>query len=556
MRPWALDLGTTNTLLARWDPKADRPFLLEMPAISRGRGRDDALDAHRAVPSAVHALDKPGFLALRLGRGKLAEIGRPALALNTLRQRRNFAPTFKRALGLAPLAPLLRTEERAFTAREVARLFLRELFAEARRVSGERVRDLVVTSPVEAFETYRAELAALGRALGVRRMRFLDEPVAAALGYGLGLTRPRRALVVDIGGGTRHLVLVTLDAKGVESGACRVLAKAGRDVGGDLVDRWLLEELCARLEYRLGDDLDEEGRMWERLLLAEARRVKEAVYFDGRATFELLAPEDLRRFEARLSGRETRTVELGREDLAQVLGARGLYRTLEDCLRQVLDEAKERGASEEEIDDVLMVGGSTLLPQVYALFEARFGRARVRAWHPFEAVAYGGAVFAAGRAEPKDFIVHDYALVTYDLKSKDPLHTVIVPRGTRFPSRMDLWKRTLVPTCSLGEPERLFKLVICEIGQGGAERTFAWDEAGGLHKLAGRAGGGEGALVVKLNEANPALGRLEPPHSPRDQRPRLEVAFGVNADRWLCATVFDLYAQKHLMREEPVVRLL
>jgi hypothetical protein len=203
-----------------------------------------------------------------------------------------------------------------------------------------------------------------------------------------------------------------------------------------------------------------------------------------------------------------------------------------------------------------MVGGSTLLPNVYPLFETRFGRARVRAWQPFEAVAYGGCVFAAGRVEPADFIVHDYALLTHDLRSKKPEHTVIVPRGTHFPSKADLWKRQLVPTCSLGEPERVFKLVICEIAEAGASRRFAWDEAGQVHQIGGEEGKGAEPLVVKLNEANPALGRLDPPHPPHDTHPRLEVAFGVNSDRWLCATVLDLQTKRHLMREEPVVRLL
>jgi len=61
---------------------------------------------------------------------------------------------------------------------------------------------------------------------------------------------------------------------------------------------------------------------------------------------------------------------------------------------------------------------------------------------------------------------------------------------------------------------------------------------------------------VKLNEGNPALGRLDPPHAPSDKRPRLEIGFGVNAERWLCATVRDLRTGKALMVDEPVVRLL
>ena len=68
------------------------------------------------------------------------------------------------------------------------------------------------------------------------------------------------------------------------------------------------------------------------------------------------------------------------------------------------------------------------------------GRERVRAWEPFEAVAHGAAVFAAGRAEPADFIVHDYAFLTHDPRTHEPVYTVVIPRGTPFPTAPDLWK--------------------------------------------------------------------------------------------------------------------
>ena len=103
----------------------------------------------------------------------------------------------------------------------------------------------------------------------------------------------------------------------------------------------------------------------------------------------------------------------------------------------------------------------------------------------------------------------------------------------------------------------MFKLVICEIGRDtGDERRFSWDRRGNLHKLGGRDPGGNTSLVVSLNESNPTLGYLDPPHRPSDRRPRLEISFGVNADRWLCASVTDLFNGKQLMRGEPVVRLL
>jgi hypothetical protein len=195
------------------------------------------------------------------------------------------------------------------------------------------------------------------------------------------------------------------------------------------------------------------------------------------------------------------------------------------------------------------------LPGVHARLEARFERRRLRAWQPFEAVAYGGACFAADRVGALDFIVHDYAFVTHDARTGAAQHTVVVPRGTRFPTQPDFWKRQLVPTCSLGEPEQVFRLVICEIERGnGDKRRFVWDAAGDLHRVGGATGAAD--VVVPLNEASPTLGYLDPPHDPHDRRPRLEIAFGVNAERWLIATVHDLLTREELMREEPVVKLI
>jgi hypothetical protein len=153
-----------------------------------------------------------------------------------------------------------------------------------------------------------------------------------------------------------------------------------------------------------------------------------------------------------------------------------------------------------------------------------------------------------------DFIVHDYAFLTHAAGTGEEQHTIVIPKGTRFPTAPDLWKRQVVPTCALGEPETIFKLVICEVARADGERRFVWDAAGDLQKVGGASGKAE--VIVPLNASSPTLGYLDPPHDPRDRRPRLEIAFGVNGDRWLIATVHDLLTRRELMREEPVVRLL
>jgi molecular chaperone DnaK (HSP70) len=564
---WALDLGTTNTGLAFWDEASGQPQLVELPTICRkprGDDRLEALEAPRLVPSVVELLPRSSLLD-RLGSwpplerflllGRTALIGRPALERNQGIADPAFVPGFKAALASEPLRPLARAGHEVVTAQMAARAFARELLAEVQRETGRRIRDLVVTMPVDAYEGYRAQLGEILRAIGVRRLRFLDEPLAAALGYGLGLASARNVLVVDIGGGTMNVALVRLEAAQMEQGRAEVLAKQGLPCGGNAVDSWLLDLIARRVGFDLEELSDrEEMRLWRRLMLAEACRVKEALFVEPSADFLVTPPGLSRRLRRGVPG--ARPAALTRDDLVQVLREAGFYAALSASVERVLADGPSGPIPAEAVHDILMVGGSTLLPGVFPILEERFGRHRVRAWQPFEAVAFGAASFAADKYSQADFIVHDYAFLTHDPHTHEPLYTVVIPRGTSFPTAPDLWKGQLVPTCSLGAPETLFKLVVCEIGHADRSgRRFTWDAAGDLHKLGGKADP-DGRVVVPLNEANPTLGRLDPPHSPRDHRPRLEISFGVDRDRWLVATVLDLQTRRQLLEEQPVVRLL
>ncbi len=548
---WGLDLGTTNSALAQWSADEGRPHILAVEGLSRSAEVGDPLEAPRMVPSAVQLLQPRGlldrvarwpFFLKRAGFGRLASIGQAALDLNQGHRRPGFVNGFKADLARAPLRPLTRVGDRAYAARGLTRVFLRELLVAAGKQTGARIDELVITTPVEAFERYRAELIQIARDLGIGHLQFIDEPVAAALGYTLGLRTTQTALVVDFGGGTLDLALVSLEPSEAEQGRCRVLGKSGRAIGGNLVDEWLLETFCRQLDYKLPKDPEDVER---RLMLREARRVKEALHFDDSATFWVTPPDEMRGARARIYG-DSPHLEVEPEWLEARLTERGLYSALEACIDEALGERVEPP------DTVLMVGGSTLLPGVYPLLERRFGRDRVRAWQPFEAVAYGAAAFAAGRFGAEDFIVHDYALLTHDPQTHAPQYQTVVPAGTRFPTAPDFWRRTLVPTCSRGTPETIFRLTVCELGHAGPERAFGWDAGGKLHKIAD----GSDRLVVELNGANPTLGRLDPPHPPEDRAPRLEVSLGVNAERWLCACVRDLKTGKALLKEEAVVRLL
>jgi molecular chaperone DnaK (HSP70) len=562
---WSLDLGTTNSGLARWDEVRERAVLFELSGLCRKPEADDPLEAPRMVPSAVHMLEQNDWKT-QLGRlrwverfallGKQALIGRQALEKNQSEIHPAFCETFKSQLSQAPMFPLVRVGKRSYSAREVARTFLREMFVAVDDAGGGRIRDLTVTVPVDSYEGYRAEVQSIGRSLGVKKLRFVDEPVAAAVGYGLTIQTERIVLVVDMGAGTLNMALVSLDPRTAgEKGRSTVLGKAGRSFGGNLVDQWLLHQFCEELGYVLSTNGDAEDAFWYRLMLSEARAVKEALFFKEKAGFFLKPPERMRRAPARRGTDDLPYLEVSRQDLENILAGRGLYDAFHACVAECLAEAK---LPESAIEDVLMVGGSTLLPKVYTTIEERFGRDKVRAWHPFEAVVLGACSYAARGVETLDYIVHDYALVVYDARTNERQYSVIVPRGTRYPTPDEVWRRQMVPTCSLGEPEEIFKLVVCEVGRAKeGERQFFWDAQGNLHKLGGEnMSPSDGKLVVPLNESNPVIGRLTPPHAPNDRKPRLDIAFGVNDARWLCAKVTDLKTGRILMDGEPVVRLL
>jgi len=567
---WALDLGTTNSLVARWNEEVGQPEVVSLPEICRTppEGCDD-LKLPSLVPSCVLFHPRPRF-ADRLGSrplllrrfflGSMGLIGQRALDRWVSCSATGFVPVFKPYLGRESYRVVARVGRHAYTTRQAAMVFIRELLSAATRLKGERPRDMVFTTPVDSYEPYRAELRDIAGRLGIRRFRTLDEPVAAALGYGLGLGAPVRVLAINFGAGTFDAAIVEMDRDSTTSGTCRVVAKDGIALGGNLVDAWLVEEFFRRIgeDMQAALSLDRAGpstlrvEWWYQALLREACRVKETLYTRERDHFLLVPPPEALRIGSYVD--TTFDVDFTRPNLVELLTRNGLYRAIDLSLDRALQQAAESAPGGDKIDEVIMVGGSTLLPDVYSRIATRFGRDRIRAWQPFEAVVYGGCIYGAGAIEQVDVILHDYAFVTYDRETHQPQYQVIVPRGTRIPTAPAFWKRQLTPTCALGEPEKIFTLRICEVGRAHSDhRQFVWDQHGKLHAVgAGEAGK---VIVVPLNDSNPALGYLDPPHDPRERSARLDIEFSVDADRWLSATVYDLRTRRHLMQDEPVVRL-
>ncbi len=524
----AVDFGTTNTVVTSVEAGTVR--ILHLP----GLVREQPLDQSPLIPTAVHLAEtvQPWLFFPR--RVRQVRIGQEALNQNYgnyAAQARTFAQSFKPLLGEQAHRPVARLEGEV-SVQEATFLFLRELLRAVRR-QGQRVTDLTIPTPVGYYEPYRAALGAIARRLKVRRFRTLDEPVAAALGYGVNVAREETLLVVDFGGGTLNLAAVRLGPGVAEGGAAQVLAKHMVRLGGSDVDRWLLEYILMDLS-----DLPH----WEYHARWEAMRVKEEVSRDGTAEF-------------RWNG-ITRSV--CREDLVRLLDRQGLYQQLRTALadiRQQLADLKPspEGADIGTVDQVLLVGGSTLLPEVAAVVDAAFPEAVAR--HDpallFTAVALGAARFAGGVAVD-DYIYHDYALAIQN----EELHRVeyerLVPRRTRYPTVPDFAVRYYADFAGMTE----MRFGICEVGRLGQTPVSWQGRSNGNHYWSPAGAAAEATLAgLNLVELNPGDAPLPLRPAGQGTSPRLRVTFSVNADRWLCMTVEDLVRKEPLRVEELVVRL-
>jgi molecular chaperone DnaK (HSP70) len=534
---WAIDLGTSNTTVCTNREGSVRT--VHLPDIAR----TEPVTGTPLIPSAVCLLDAQGEQVL---------IGQKAIAYNWDGQASGFAYGFKRYLGTESQRPLARFGNVTITARDAAFYFLRELFKAMENHAGEPITDLTIAVPCGSYETYRAELLSIVRRWRkpaawwrevwqqlmafVRRQRFsakgvtfrtVDEPVASALGYGVNLERDVTLIAFDFGAGSLEVAAVRMEGgKVLETGRAEVLAKQSLRVGGDDVDEWVLqkfvpEPLRALPTYRV-------------LLKWEAERVKIAASSGQTATFTF-------------RGRDFGTLDY--HGLTGLLAERGLYQSVQETMERLMAELDEKhGLRERDIDEVLLEGGSTLLPEIRNLLADMFGREKIREWLPFESVARGACLFAMG-VPVEDIIYHDYALrVAGEGNEERVEYELLIPRGTRYPTPNEFVVRYYAPA---RDGQTAVNLFICEVG-GVAGRPVDWEVRGDGRKMFAPKTEGEHAFCICLNEGDEAI-PLDPPGQGKGAR--LRVSFRIDADRWLRMTVHDLVRKVDLKVDEPVVRL-
>lgn len=540
MSKLSIDFGTTNTVVAAWREASGSAETLGLSGLSaRGAAGQPLL-----VPSLLYVRDGA---AGDVVAGQAVRAG----GYDTQADRRFFS-SFKR--GIATRArPLAREIDGvAWDEADAGAAFLRCVTSSAAEAEGGAAEEIVLTVPVHSFEQYLKWLRDEAGVAGDVPLRIVDESTAAALGYDVR-TPGDLVLVFDFGGGTLDVSLVRMplaeDGGGVvlesrrrissngggpsgNAAEARVLAKAGRVLGGDDVDHWLLDEVLSRC----GVDRTEAGGAYAQLKLAcEAAKIRLSTRES--AEISVLDPDTFDTYRATFT----------RSQLEDLLDEHGFYSAVQKTLNQVMRTARARGVFAEDIAAVLLIGGTSQIPSVQRMLRAQFGAERVRSDRPFEAVAHGALGLAAGMGLD-DFLYHAYGIRHLSPISGRHEWEEIIAAGTRYPLNEPV---QLVLTASRDGQEAV-ELVIGEVEEsaGGVSEVMFGDRA-----ILMVDGSVELRRVVALNDQNGArtVASLDPPG--RAGEDRIEVVFGVDHNRTLLVTVYDLLTNEVLLQDLPVVEL-
>ncbi len=523
----AIDFGTSNTVIARWDEHQQQGEVHHLPEYGRLLGQDTGRIS--VIPSLIHyTADQRQW------------IGNQVIQRGLYQSPRTFR-WMKRYIGnRSPVK--IRVDDREITPYLAGQNFLSTVLIILAQELELKDEEIAFSVPVEAYEHYENWLASVAENAGLPRYRLIDEPSAAALGYGAHIQPGSVYLVFDFGGGTMHAAVVRMeeDAAAKNGRRCRVLGKAGRDIGGSAIDQWLYEDVLASNHREEGE---ETVRRLSNAILVECERIKEELSFKDQSEFSLMNPD---------TG-EILMAEFTRARFEEILEAHDLLTQVHSVIRSAVNMARERGYDEDSISAVLMVGGSSLIPAVQKTMRTLFGKERVFHQHPFDAIARGAAAFAAG-VDFFDHIQHDYAIRYINSESGKYDYHPLVQRGTPYPTENSV-ARLSVKAAFDGQKQ--LGLAIFEMGDPKTARRegveLIFDPGGAARIVPISADDHEQRTLFWMNEHSPTFLQANPPASRGEAR--FDVEFFIDHNKRLTITARDVITGKQVYNQFPVVRL-
>ena len=314
-----------------------------------------------------------------------------------------------------------KVRDKLYAPEEISAQVLRKLVEDAGKFLGERVTEAVITVPAYFNDAQRQATKDAGRIAGLEVLRIINEPTAAALAYGLDKRKNETVLVFDLGGGTFDVSILT-----VGDGVVEVQATAGDGhLGGDDFDRRLVDHLADEFQRDQGIDLRQDPQALQRLFeAAEKAKVELSSVTQTQVNLPFVTAD--------ASGPKHLVMTVMRATFDQIT-ADLVERTL-GPVKQAMTDAK---VTANDIDEVILVGGSTRLPAVQQVVRRLTGgKDPNMTVNPDEVVAVGAAIQAAVlKGEVKDVLLLDVTPLSLGVETLGGMMTRVIERNTTIPAR-------------------------------------------------------------------------------------------------------------------------